>query len=178
MNLDLEKWQGVMVLLVVVLAVSTIVYLVWNSVAKRRRSARLIAAARVRSGHIPLELPTVRSGLTGLTGFGELGLDSTPTVVLAANDENQYAVIDEQPLIRIRYVDPLGAKKLEATLQVQHLDVQKRVIVGYCDLPADVRHIPLRNILAARVADSGQRFNVDTWVDAVRVARRRRGMMA
>ncbi|RZI97508.1 MAG: hypothetical protein EOP78_00740 [Variovorax sp.] len=175
MNVDLEKWQGMLILLAVALAVSAIVYGVWHSAASRRRSARLIAAARVRSGHIPGDLPTVRSGLTG---FGDLGLDSTETVVLAANDEHQYAVIDEQPRIRIRYVDPLGAKKLEATLQVQHLDVQKRVVVGYCDLPADVRRIPLRNILAARVADTGQRFNVDTWVDAVRVARRRRGMMA
>ncbi|RYF33246.1 MAG: hypothetical protein EOO26_08805 [Comamonadaceae bacterium] len=176
MNVDIEKWQGAMILLAVVMLISAIVYAVWHQTAKRRRSARLIAAARVRSGHIPGDLPTVRSGLTG---FGDLGLDSSPTMVLAANDdEGHYAVIDEQPRIRIRYVDPIGAKKLEATLQVQHLDVKKRVVVGYCDLPADVRHIPLSNILAARIADTGQRFNVDTWVDAVRVARRRRGMMA
>ena len=160
-----------MLLLAVALVVTAALYAGWHVAVARRRSARLIAAARVRSGHIPDEIPTVRSGLAG---FGELGPDSAPQA-LAANDEGHHAVVDEQP--RIRYVDPFGAKKRQTTLQVQHLDVQKRVIVGYCDLPADVRRIPLRNILAARIADSGQRFNVDTWVDAVRVARRRRGMM-
>ncbi|RYF57050.1 MAG: hypothetical protein EOO29_51750 [Comamonadaceae bacterium] len=173
MNVDIEKWQSATVLLTVALVVIGLLYAAWHIAAQRRRSARLIAAARVRSGHIPGDLPTVR---TGLTAFGDLGFDSAPQA-LAANDSGDCTVVDEQPLIRIRYVDPAIARKIDATLQVQHLDVQKRVVIGYCDLPADVRRIPLRSIVAARIADSGQRFDVDTWVDAVRVARRRRGMM-
>lgn len=174
MDIDFAQYQSGVLAVAVAAAVIGVAYAAWQTLAKRRRSARLIAAARVRCGHVPGGLPTVRSGLTG---FGDLGMDSAPQT-LAANDEPEFAVIDEQPRIRIRYVDPAFSRKVEATLQVQHLDVQKRVVIGYCDLPADVRHIPLRNILAARIADSGQRFNVDTWVDAVRVARRRRGMMA
>lgn len=173
MNIELDKWHGVASLFTVVVVIALLVYAVWHIAANRRRSARLIAAARVRSGHIPGELPTVRAGFTG---FGELGPDSAPQP-LAANDDGEFAVIDEHPRIRIRYLSPTH-KKIEATLQVQHLDVHKRVVIGYCDLPADVRSIPLRNIVAARIAESGRRFNVDTWVDAVRVARRRRGMMA
>lgn len=174
MNIDVENLQSVVVPLLAAVVLAGLAWIAWQGTAKRRRSAQLIAAARVRSGHVPVDLPKVRSGLTA---FGELGPDSAPQA-LAANDDTDYAVVDEQPLIRLRYVDPAVARKVEATLQVQHLDVKKRVIVGYCDLPADVRHIPLRNVLGARIADSGQRFNVDTWADAVRVARRRRGMMA
>lgn len=170
MNIDFGHWQTTALLLMLALVIG-LGYAVWKISAQRRRSARLIAAARVRSGHIPGELPTVRSGFTA---FGELSPDSAPQP-LAANDDGEYAVVDEHPRIRIRYLDPTGSRKVDAVLQVQHLDVQKRVVIGYCDLPADVRRIPLRNILAARIADSGQRFNIETWVDAVRVARRRRG---
>ncbi len=173
MNIDLDRLYGAVSLFTIALVVVGAIYAVWHTVASRRRSARLIAAARVRSGHVPGGLPTVRGGLSG---FGEIGPHSRPQP-LAANDDGEFAVIDEHPRIRIRYVGAAG-KKIEATLQVQHLDVNKRMVTGYCDLPVDVRNIPLRDIVAARIADSGQRFNVDTWVDAVRVARRRRGMMA
>jgi hypothetical protein len=173
MNLNLEKWQFVIVGAAVLLIAICCVFLMAQFIAGRRRRAYLIAAARVRSGHIPGEIPTVRGSLSG---FGDLEPHSEFQPLSAAN-EGDYAVVDEQPRIRVSYVNAM-AKKVEATLQVQHLDVQKRVVVGYCDLPVDVRRIPLRDITSARVADTGQRFDVNTWVDAVRVARRRRGMVA
>ena len=173
MNIHLEQWQWLAGWLAAAITLIVTAFALLQHVRGRRRAAGLIAAARVRSGHIPGELPTVRGGLTG---FGDLGATHAPQA-LAANDEGMFMIVDEQPRIRIRYLDALD-KKVEATLQVQYLDVQKGVVTGYCDLPMDVRRIPLRNIVAARVADSGQRFNIDTWVDAVRVARRRRGQVA
>ncbi|MBU2285776.1 MAG: hypothetical protein KKC85_05015, partial [Gammaproteobacteria bacterium] len=87
--------------------------------------------------------------------------------------KGEHAIVDEQPRIRVRYVDAQG-KKAECTMQVDYLDVQKKFIRGHCELPGDFRRIPLHLISSARLAESGQRFNVDTWVEAVRVARRRR----
>lgn len=173
MGSDLEKWQFVAAVIVGGLVVLGVLFFGWNRIAARRRSQYLIAAARVRSGYVPGGLPTVRGGLTGSTGIGELGPASAPQP-LAANEGEFEEMVDEQPLIRIRYLDALS-KKVDARLQVEHLDVQKRLVVGYCDHPGDTRRIPLRNIVGARIAETGQRFDVDTWVDAVRVARRRRG---
>lgn len=176
MGSDLEKWQFVGALIVGSLVVLGLVLFGWQRVAARRRSQYLIAAARVRSGYVPGGLPTVRGGLTGSTGMGELGPESAPQP-LAANEGEFEEMVDEQPLIRIRYLDALS-KKVDAELQVEHLDIQKRLVVGYCDHPGDTRRIPLRNIVGARIAETGQRFDIDTWVDAVRVARRRRGHQA
>lgn len=173
MGFDLEKWQVVAVVLGGSLVILGLVFFVWHHIAGRRRSQYLIAAARVRSGYVPGGLPTVRGGLGGNTGMGELGPASAPQP-LAANEGEFEEMVDEQPLIRIRYLDALS-KKVDVTLHVEHLDVQKRLVVGYCDHPNDMRRIPLRNIVGARIAETGQRFDIDTWVDAVRVARRRRG---
>jgi predicted DNA-binding transcriptional regulator YafY len=111
----------------------------------------------------------VRSSL-GATGDAEP--DTLPEWFIQGKGE--HAVVDEHPRVRLRYVDVQG-KKHECTLQVDHLDVQKKTLSGHGELPGDVRRFPLHRIVSARIADSGQRFNVDTWVEAVRVARRRRG---
>jgi hypothetical protein len=125
----------------------------------------------VRSGHIPLEIPSVRGGLSRT---GDAPPDTLPEWFIQGKGE--HPVVDEQPRIRVRYLDPRG-RKAECTLQVDHLDVQKRILHGHCELPGDLRRIPLQQITGARIAESGQRFNIDTWVDAVRVARRRRGQL-
>mgnify|MGYP003585615910 CR=1 FL=1 len=138
-------------------------------VAMRREAERRIEAARVRSGHVPLEIPTVRGG-PGPAG------DSVPDTLPEwfIQGKGEHAIVDETPRIRVRYVDGHD-RKVECVLQVDHLDLQKKLIVGHGELPGDARRLPLHRIISARIADSGQRFNVDTWVDAVRVARRRRG---
>lgn len=173
MKVDYETWQSAMGLLTAALIAIGLGYAVWQIAARRRRAIRRIAAARVRAGHVPGDLPSVRGELTG---FGEIGPDRGPQT-LPGYEEYADDVVDEQPRLRLCYVDPM-AKKVEATLQVQHLDVQNRLLIGYCKLPGDTRQIPLRSILAARIAGSGQRFNVDRWADAVHVARRRRGLLA
>ena len=175
MGSDLEKWQVAAALTISSLLILWLFFFVWNRVAARRRSQYLIAAARVRSGYVPGGLPTVRGGATSPTSMGELGPASAPQP-LAAN-EGKFIfekMVDEQPLIRIRYIDALS-RKVDEELQVEHLDLQKRLVVGYGDRPGDTRRIPLRNIVGARIVETGQRFDIDTWVDAVRVARRRRG---
>lgn len=141
----------------------------WRRMAMRREAERRIEAARVRSGHVPLEIPTVRGGL-GASG------DSVPDTLPEwfIQGKGEHAIVDETPRIRVRYVDGHD-RKVECTMQVDHLDLQKKVIIGHGELPGDARRLPLHRITSARIADSGQRFNIDTWVDAVRVARRRRG---
>jgi len=141
----------------------------WRRVAGRRDAERRIEAARVRSGHVPLEIPTVR----GAAGPSE---DSVPDTLPEwfIQGKGEHAIVDETPRIRLRYVDGHD-RKIECILQVDQLDLQKKLIVGHGELPGDIRRLPLHRIVSARIADSGQRFNIDTWVDAVRVARRRRG---
>jgi hypothetical protein len=141
----------------------------WRRIALRRETERRIEAARVRSGHVPLEIPTVRGG-PGPSG------DSVPDTLPEwfIQGKGEHAIVDETPRIRVRYVDGHD-RKVECVLQVDHLDLQKKLIIGHGELPGDVRRLQLHRIISARIADSGQRFNVDTWADAVRVARRRRG---
>lgn len=168
MHVGLAEWQFLVALLTGVLLLVAIVWFAMVRVADRREAERRITAARVRSGHVPLEIPTVRGGHNPA---GESSPDTLPEWFIQGKGE--YAVVDEQPRIRVRYIDPHG-KKAECTMQVDHLDVQKKYILGHSELPGDIRRVPLHRITAARIADSGQRFNIDTWVDAVRVARRRR----
>lgn len=178
MGSDLEKWQVAAAMTVGSLLILWLFFFVWNRVADRRRSQYLIAAARVRSGYVPGGLPTVRGGATGSTGMGELGPASAPQPLAANEGEFVFEkMVDEQPLIRLRYIDALS-RKVDEELQVEHLDLRKRLVVGFSDHPGDTRRIPLRNIVGARIAETGQRFDIDTWVDAVRVARRRRGQKA
>ncbi|VTU23748.1 hypothetical protein SRS16CHR_03315 [Variovorax sp. SRS16] len=169
MNIGLAQWHFFAVLSTGGLILLALMWFAWHRVIGRREAERRIAAARVRSGHVPLEIPTVRGRLDDL---GETPPDTLPEWFIQGKGE--HAIVDEQPRIRIRYLDPHG-KKAECTIQVDHLDVQKKIITGHSELPGDIHRLPLHAITGARIADSGQRFNVDLWVDAVRVARRRRG---
>jgi hypothetical protein len=141
----------------------------WRRIAGRREMERRIEAARVRSGHVPLEIPTVRGGASP---SGDSVPDTLPEWFIQGKGE--HAIVDETPRIRVRYFDGHD-RKIECILQVDQLDLQKKVIVGHGELPGDTRRLPLHRIASARIAESGQRFNIDTWVEAVRVARRRRG---
>jgi hypothetical protein len=172
MDIGLAQWQFLVALLTGALLLFVIMWIAWHRIAERRETERRIAAARVRSGHIPLEIPTVRGGLR--VSGGDAPPDTLPEWFIQGKGE--HAVVDEQPRIHVRYLDPHG-RKAECTMQVDHLDVQKRMLHGHCELPGDLRRIQLHRITGARIAESGQRFNIDTWVDAVRVARRRRGQL-
>ena len=50
-------------------------------------------------------------------------------------------MVDETPRIKLRYLDGQG-RKHECVLQVDHVDVQKKVITGHGELPGDVRRLP------------------------------------
>ena len=170
MGIGLMQWQFIVALLTGVLLLWVAMW-AWRRAAMRREAERRIEAARVRSGHVPLEIPTVRGGMTS---SGDSAPDTLPEWFIQGKGE--HAVVDETPRIRVRFLDAHD-RKVECTLQVDHLDVQKKTITGHGELPGDIRRVPLHRITSARIADSGQRFNVDTWVDAVRVARRRRGQV-
>jgi hypothetical protein len=165
-----EKWQliGYMVTAIIVIA---FVYYGWHQKAARNEAERRIEAARVRSGHVPLEIPTTRGGLRSGTSSDEP--DTLPEWFIQG--EGEHAMVDETPRMQIRYLDVDG-RKVQNVLQVEQLDLQKKLIVARSDTPGDVRKIFLHQVLAARSAETGQRFNLDTWVEAVRVARRRRGL--
>jgi len=170
MGIGLMQWQFIVALLTGVLLLWVATW-AWRRAAMRREAERRIEAARVRSGHVPLEIPTVRGGMAS---SGDSVPDTLPEWFIQGKGE--HAVVDETPRIRVRFLDAHD-RKVECTLQVDHLDVQKKTITGHGELPGDIRRVPLHRITSARIADSGQRFNVDTWVDAVRVARRRRGQV-
>ena len=143
--------------------------------ALRRKAARIearqrIEKARLRSGHVPFEVPTRRAGLNGGTSFGELEAFPEPN---AAEGEGDLTTVDETPRMRIRYLDVSG-KKVEDVLQVDLLDLEKKLFVCRGDTPGDRRTIFLSQVLVARNAETGQRFNLDSWIEAVRVARQRR----
>ena len=168
MSIGPARWQLVLALLTALLLLCAVMW-AWRRAAVRREAERRIEAARVRSGHVPLEIPTVRGTLHSA---GDSVPDTLPEWFIEGKGE--HAVVDEQPRIRLRYVDAHG-RKHECTLQVDHLDVQKKILLGHGELPGDSRRLPLHRITDVRIAESGQRFNLDTWLDAVRVARRRRG---
>ena len=168
MDMSMAQWQFFVSLLTGVLLLFGVMWAL-RRLAGRREAERRIEAARVRSGHVPLEIPTVRGGLNA---SGDSVPDTLPEWFIQGKGE--HAVVDEHPRIRVRYVDSHD-KKAECVMQVDHLDLQKKTIMGHCELPGEIRRMPLHRITSARIAESGQRFNVDTWVEAVRVARRRRG---
>ena len=170
MSVGPGQWQWVMTLLTGVLLLVAVMW-GWRRTTVRREAERRIAAARVRSGHVPLEIPTIRGTLSSA---GDSVPDTLPEWFIQGKGE--HAVVDEQPRIRLRYVDAHGQKH-DCTLQVDNLDVQKKILTGHGDLPGDIRRLPLHRIIETRIAESGQRFNLDTWLDAVRVARRRRGQI-
>lgn len=168
MNAGLAQWQFFIAVLTGVLLLLGLMW-GWRMVSVRREAERRIEAARVRSGHVPLEIPTVRGGLAG---NAETEPDTLPEWFIQGKGE--HAVVDEKPRVRLRYVDSRG-KKHVCTMQVDHLDLQKKTLSGHGELPGESMRFPLHRITSARIAETGQRFNVDTWADAVRVARRRRG---
>ena len=164
MNVDLGNWQYVLGLVVALVAILTVCYLIWQSVQSRREVERRIGAARVRSGHIPLEIPSVRGGLGDAP-------DTYPE--WARKGHHEQVMVDEQPRIHIRYIDIFG-KVTERTIQVEQLDLQRRTIVARMDTIDAPSVFPLEKIQLARNVETGKPFNLGTWVDAVRVARRRR----
>ncbi|MDR6537836.1 hypothetical protein [Variovorax soli] len=171
MDIGLAQWQFLLALLTGALLLFVVMWVAWHRVSERREAERRIAAARVRSGHVPTEIPTVRGGLNR---NGDSAPDTLPEWFIQGKGE--HSIVDEQPRIRLRYIDPHG-RKAGCTMHVEHLDLQKKILTGHGELPGDTYRIPLHMITGARIADSGQRFNIDTWVDAVRVARRRRGQI-
>jgi hypothetical protein len=171
MGFSLDEFQGrVGAWAVGVLMLIGLCWAVWHRIAVRRAAKQRIEAARVRSGHVPLEIPTVRGSL----GSGRD--DGTPDTLPGwyIEGKGEHTVVDEHPRIHLRYRDPQG-RKAECTMKVEKIDLRKRYLAGYGDLPGEQHVVPLHAIKAARIADTGQRFNVDFWVDAVKVARRRRG---
>lgn len=169
MGFSMAQWQFFAALLTGVLLLLAVMW-AWRRAAGRRETQRRIEAARIRSGHVPLEIPTVRSSLGPSSG------DSVPDTLPEwfIQGKGEHAIVDEHPRIRVRYVDAHD-KKIECVMQVDHLDLQKKIITGHGEMPGEVRRVPLHRIHSARIAETGQRFDVDTWVEAVRVARRRRG---
>ena len=168
MGINLAQWQFFIALLTGVLLLLGAMW-AWRRAVERREVERRIEAARIRSGHVPLEIPTVPGGLTPSD-------DSVPDTLPEwfIQGKGEHAVVDEHPRIRVRFFDAHD-KKVECVMQVDNLDLQKKVITGHGEVPGEIRRVPLHRIHSARIAESGQRFNVDTWVEAVRVARRRRG---
>lgn len=171
MDLSFDDVHGWMVAAAIgVLMGVTVLWTVWHRLSVRQQAKRRIEAARVRSGHVPLEIPTVRGGL------GTIGDDGEPDTLPGwfIDGKGGHTVVDEHPRIHLRYRDPKG-RKAECIMKVEKIDLRKRYLAGYGDLPGEQHVVPLHAIKAARIADTGQRFNVDFWVDAVKVARRRRG---
>ena len=68
----------------------------WRRVAGRREMERRIEAARVRSGHVPLEIPTVRGGTSP---SGDSVPDTLPEWFIQGKGE--HAIVDETPRIRV-----------------------------------------------------------------------------
>jgi len=183
---DLSHWQTFMLIAVIALGVIALAYRLGERLLTRRQQRKRILAARVRSGLVPLEIPTTtaRAALDnpstsfGATGFGttEFGSPSSGHASLwgqLGEDEQSHPIVDEQPLIRIRYLDIYG-KYAERTIQVELLDLHRQAIVARVDNINDPRIFPLNRIAQARDVRSGRPFNLGLWVDAVRVARRRR----
>lgn len=141
----------------------------WRWIAMRRSARQRIEAARVRAGHVPNEIPTMRDSLGRTQSAAP---DTLPEWFIQG--KGGHAVVDERPRVHLRYRDPKG-NKAECTLQIEQVDLRRRFIVGHGDLPGQTRVVPLHAIQSARMAATGQRFNVDFWFDAVKVARRRRG---
>ncbi len=139
----------------------------WQRSAEKRESARRVATARVRSGYLPDELPTTARAPLGDSGPADLE-------GLPVDDSGGTSVVDENPRINIRYVRANG-EKVSRTVRVERLDVRRGVMIVQGDNADDIRRIGLNQVTQARLAINGQRFNLGTWAEAVRAARRRRG---
>lgn len=127
-----------------------------------RAARQRIDLARIRSGHLPDDIPTNMAALD--SGPGE------PVDVSAPGQ----LVVDEQPRLKLRYVDAEG-KKVENALKVAQVDLRRGVMHVQIEGSEKSSRIPLDRIITARDATSGRSFDIQTWAEAVRVARRRRG---
>jgi hypothetical protein len=170
MNDLIESRQMALVAMAIVLIVLAFAFYALRRKAARIEARQRIEKARLRSGHVPFEVPTRRAGLSGGTSFGELEDLPEP---FATEGEGDRTAVDETPRMRIRYLDVSG-KKVEEVLQVDRLDLGKKLIACHADTPGAHRTIFLSQVLAARNAETGQRFNLESWTEAVRVARQRR----
>ena len=170
MNDLIESRQVAIVAMAVVLIVLAFTFYALRRKAAQTEAKQRIEKARLRSGYVPLEVPTRRAGLNGGTTFGELEAFPEP---FTAEGESDLTTVDETPRMGIRYLDVSG-RKMEDVLQVDLLDLGKKLIVCRGDTPGDRRTIFLSQVLVARNAETGQRFNLDSWIEAVRVARQRR----
>jgi NADH:ubiquinone oxidoreductase subunit 3 (subunit A) len=170
MNDLIENQQTAIVAMAIVLIVLAFAYYAFRRKAAQTEAKQRIERARLRSGYVPLEVPTRRAGLSGGTSFGDLEAFPEP---LTNQWEGDLTTVDETPRMRLRYLDVSG-KKVEAVLQVDLLDLGKKLIVCHGDTLGDHRTIFLSQVLSARSAETGQRFNFESWIEAVRIARQRR----
>lgn len=163
MDTELINWQYWMVVGLFALAALGGVYWLTSLTLSRHQKKKRIVAARVRSGHLPDHVPTVR---------GELGNPSTGWSSITP-EGGEVMVVDETPTIRIRYSDPYG-KLAERTIEVERVDLHRQAIVARGNSLYDPRIYPLERIVEVRNTKTGKPFNLGLWVDAVRVAKRRR----
>lgn len=163
MTTDFASWQHWMLIALGALGALALLYRLGSSTQARRQQKKRIVAARVRSGHVPLDIPTAH---------GDLG-DPTTSWAHLGHEGGKPLVVDEQPTIRIRYTDPYG-KLAERVIEVERVDLHRQAIVAKGNSLYDPRIYPLERIVEARNHRTGKPFNLGLWVDAVRVARRRR----
>src|ERR1700751_657409 len=97
MGSGMAQWHFFVALLSGVLLMIGVTW-AWRRVAGRREAERRIEAARIRSGHVPLDIPTVRIALTPSE-------DSVPDTLPEwfIQGKGEHAVVDEHPRIRVRY---------------------------------------------------------------------------
>lgn len=160
---DFAHWQQWMLLALASIGVLALFYRLGSSTRDKVRQKRRIVAARVRSGHVPLDIPSL---------YGELE-ESSSHWGTVGHASGQTLIVDEQPTIQIRYYDAYG-KSVERTIEVEKLDLHRQAIVAKGDSLYDPRIFPLERIVEARNTATGKLFSLGLWVDAVRVARRRR----
>jgi hypothetical protein len=99
------------------------------------------------------EVPTTRGSTS------KEGPDTLPEWL--SQGEVELATVDETPLMRLLYLDANG-KKAQDVLQVERIDLEKRLIIGRTETPGEVRKIFLHQVLAAHSVETGQRFDLDT----------------
>lgn len=167
MTSDFTNWQHWMVGALVALGALVLLYRLIGSLRTRQQQKRRIGAARVRSGHAPLDIPTTHGDLQGDTA------DPGTNWSALGHGEGQALVVDEHPTLLIHYLDPYG-KLVERRIEVEQLDLHSQAIVARGNSLHDPRTYPLERITQVRDARSGQAFNLGRWVEAVRLAQRRR----
>ena len=93
MSVGPGQWQWVMTLLTGVLLLVAVMW-GWRRTTVRREAERRIAAARVRSGHVPLEIPTIRGTLSSA---GDSVPDTLPEWFIQGKGE--HAVVDQKSVV-------------------------------------------------------------------------------